>query len=232
MTLSELAPPSIASPSGALWGTGSAGGFHRGTEEVSFHASDLTGISKATVSVDGHVAATSEGVCDYTKPLPCQPLSPVFTVDTTQLSDGAHTVTLDAYNAAGNETQLTEQIVVANQPPPPPVGLKAVAQSDGSFIVSWTDPSHVAPIVGAIYQLCPPSGVGCGSATPTGHDSPITLPASAGGQIVRVWLTDAAGNSSSGNAATVTLNPIRFQHDQTATGPLAASARETCGAWS
>jgi hypothetical protein len=207
VTLSELAPPSIASPSGALWGTGSAGGFHQGTEEVSFHASDLTGISKATVSVDGHVAATSQGVCDYTKPLPCQPLSPVFPVDTAQLSDGAHTVTLDAYNAAGNDTQLTEQIVVANQPPPPPVGLKAVAQPDGSFIVSWTDPSHVTPIIGAIYQLCPSSGIGCGGATPTGHDSPITLPASAGGQIVRVWLTDAAGNSSSGNAAVVTLSP-------------------------
>jgi hypothetical protein len=206
VTLSELAPPSIASPSGALWGAGSAGGFHRSVEEVSFHATDLTGIAKATVSVDGHVAATSEGVCDYTKPLPCQPLSPTFAVDTTQLSDGTHTVTLSAYNAAGNETQLTEQIVVANQPPPPPIGLKAVAQSDGSFVVSWTDPSHIAPIVGAIYQLCSTGGGGCGGATPTGHDSPITLPATAGGQTVQVWLIDVAGNSSSENAATVTLS--------------------------
>jgi hypothetical protein len=205
VTLSELAPPSIASPTGPLWGAGSAGGFHKGTEQASFKASDLTGIAKATISVDGVVVESDEGVCGYTQPLPCQPLSPVFEVDTTQLTDGTHTVTITAYDAAGNEAQLMEQIVVANQPPPPPVGLKAVVQSDGSFVVSWTDPSHIAPIVGAIYQLCPASGVGCGSATPTG-DSPITLPASAAGQIVRVWLADAAGNSSPANSASVTLS--------------------------
>ncbi len=233
VTLSELAPPSIASPTGPLWGAGSAGGFHKGTEQVSFQASDLTGISKATIAVDGQIGGTDEGVCDYTQPLPCQPLSPVFEVDTTLLTDGTHTVTLAVYDAAGNETQSTERIVVANQPPPPPVGLKAVVQSDGSFVVSWTDPSDVAPIVGAIYQLCPASGVGCTSATPIGHDSPIPLPASAAGQIVRVWLADAAGNSSFGERSISGSKLVRWQHDRTAgrIGAVAFSACDTCRTW-
>jgi hypothetical protein len=205
VTLNTQAPPAIATPTGPLWGSGSAGGFHKGVEQVGFAASDLTGIAKATVSVDGHVMATHQGTCDYTQPLPCQSLSPTFQVDTTQLTDGAHTVVLNAYDAAGNEAQLTEQIVVANQPPPPPVGLKAAAQSGGSFVVSWSDPTHAAPIVGATYQLCPSSRVGCSAPTPTGHDSPITLPANVAGQTVRVWLTDAAGNSSPANAASVIL---------------------------
>ncbi len=206
VTLSTQAPPSIASPTGSLWGTGSAGGFHKGVELVSLAASDLTGIARVTVSVDGHVVASHQGVCDYTQPLPCQSLSAVFQVDTTQLADGAHTVALEAYDAAGNEGRLTEQIVVANQPPPPPVSLKAVAQPDGSFVVSWSDPPDVAPIVGSTYELCPPSGVGCTSPTATGHDNPIALPASAAGQTVKVWLTDAAGNSNPANAASSALS--------------------------
>ena len=209
VTLSEQAPPSIASPGGALWGPGPANGFHKGVEQVSFAASDLTGIVRASISVDGHVTASQQGVCDYSQPLPCQPLSAVFQVDTTQLTDGVHTVALEAYDAAGNEGRLTEQIVVANQPPPPPVSLKAVAQPDGSFVVSWSDPPHVASIVGSTYELCPPSGVGCTSPTPTGHDSPLSLPASAAGQTVKVWLTDAAGNSNLANAASAALTPTR-----------------------
>jgi hypothetical protein len=206
VTLSEQAPPSIASPGGALWGPGPANGFHKGVEQVSFQASDLTGISRANLSVDGSVLSSRQGVCDFTQPLPCQPLSPLVQLDTTQLTDGAHTVALDAYNAAGNEARLTEQIVVANQPPRPPVGLKTVVRPDGSFVVSWGDPPDVAPIVGSTYELCPPSGVGCTSPTPTGHDSPLSLPASAAGQTVKVWLSDAAGNSNPANAASSPLS--------------------------
>lgn len=204
VTLKEQAPPSITGLGGSLWGAGTAGGFHRGSEQVSFQASDLTGIAKATISIDGSVVATEEGVCDYTQPLPCQPLSPAFQVDTTQLTDGAHTVAVDAFNAANNNTRLTEQIVVVNQPPLSPVALKAAAQADGSFVVSWSDPAHVAPIAGAVYQLCPAGGAVCGSPVAVG-DGPFALPASAAGESVRVWLVDVAGNSSSGNAASVTL---------------------------
>jgi hypothetical protein len=205
VTLSTEAPPSIASPSGSLWGVGSAGGFHKGVEQVSFGTTDLTGVAKAMISVDGNALASQQGVCDYSQPLPCQPLNPVFQVDTARLTDGVHTIALDAYDAAGNERRLTEQISVANHPPPPPVSLTAVAQRDGSFVVSWSDPHDVIPIVSSTYELCPPSEIGCTNPTATGHNSPLSLPASAAGQIVIVWLTDAAGNTSPANTASVAL---------------------------
>jgi hypothetical protein len=130
VVLSEQAPPSIADPTGPLW----TDATHRLTEQVSFHASDLTGISQAALSVDGVAMAHTPGICDYTRPLPCQPLIPTFDVDTTQLPDGTHTLTLSATNAAGNHTSVSEPIVVANQPPPPP-----------AVITPSTTPAVVAP---------------------------------------------------------------------------------------
>ncbi len=204
VTLSEQAHPSITGPNGSLWEGGTANGFHRGVEQISFKATDLTGIARATVSVDGTMAATQEGVCDYSQPLPCKPLSPVLQVDTTHLIDGPHTIAIDAYNAAGNDAQLTEQIVVANQPPLSPVALKAAGEPDGSFVVSWSDPVHVTPIMGAMYQLCSANGASCGGPVAVG-DAPFALPSSAGGELVRVWLVDVAGNSSAVNVASAIL---------------------------
>jgi hypothetical protein len=216
VTLSELAPPSIASPNGTLWGPGPANGFHKGTEQVSFQASDLTGISKTTVSVDGSPVSTQQGACDFTHPLPCQPSSPIFMLDTTKLEDGTHTVALDAYNAAGNDTRQSEQVIVVNKPPPPPVGISAVQQADGSFRVSWSDPAHLAPITDASYQLCPPLPQGCAAPVDSGKDQPITIiNPRVSGWSVRVWLTDAAGNASPTNAASVALTPRRPEKSET-----------------
>jgi hypothetical protein len=206
VTLSTQAPPSIANPTGSLWESGAANGFHKGTQQVNVSASDLTGIAKVAISVDGHVVASQEGICDYSRPLPCKPLNATFVVDTTKLVDGTHTVVIEAYDAAGNEGRLTEQIVVGNQPPPPPTNLTTVEQSDGSFIVSWSDPADVTPIVGAVYETCPLNGNGCSNPVETGHDSPFSLPASDAGQVVKVWLIDAAGNSNPANAAAQTLS--------------------------
>ena len=202
--LTAPAPPSIASPEGSFWLGGAANGYRKGTEQVSFHASDLTGISKASVVMDGHVFETQEGDCDYTEPLPCKQLNPAFAIDTTQIADGPHTLALVAYDAAGNERQIAEQIVVANQPPPAPLDLKAASETGGSFSVSWSDPPHDVPIIGATYQLCLSSGACMGSVS-VAHDSPLVLPSSAAGQTVKVWLTDAAGNSASTNMAATTL---------------------------
>ncbi len=204
VTLSEKAPPSIVSPSGSLWGPGPASGFHQGVEQVSFQASDLSGIAKATVSVDGNVMATQEGVCDYSQPLPCKPLSAALQVDTTHLVDGPHGIAIDAYDAAGNDVQLTGQIVVANQPPLAPMGLKSATQPDGSFVVSWSSPPDVTPIAGAVYQLCSANGASCVTPVAVGN-APFALPPSTGGDVVHVWLVDAAGNRNAGNAASVVL---------------------------
>jgi hypothetical protein len=101
---------------------------------------------------------------------------------------------------------VTERIVIANHPPPPPVSPKVVVQPDDSFVVSWSDPIDAAPIVGASYQLCPPSAGSCSIPILAGHDSPLSFPASAGGQTVKIWLTDAAGNSNPANAVSLVLS--------------------------
>ena len=122
-------------------------------------ASDPTGISQATLSVEEHVIATQAGVCDYTYTIPCQGLTGTLTLNTTQLADGPHTVTLAVYDAAGDEAQVTHQIVVDNTAPPAPTDLSALRAPDGSDTVSWADPAHVVPITQATYQLCPASGM-------------------------------------------------------------------------
>ena len=206
VTLSETTDPTFTSVGGVLWGPGPASGFHKGTETVSFAATDPTGISQVTLSLDGHPVATATGVCEYTFTIPCQPLAGTLTLNTTQFPDGAHTLTLTALDAARNESQVTHAITVTNTPPPPPVGLQAARQADGLDTVTWANPAHVAPIAGADYQLCPLPAGPCGtpvSIADTGrlegiHPAP-------GSWEVRVWLADVAGNVDPANAASVPL---------------------------
>lgn len=206
VTLQETATPTITSLSGALWGPGPADGYHRGTESVSFQAGDPTGISQAALSVEGRVIATQAGVCDYTYTIPCQGLAGTLALNTAQLADGPHTVTLAVYDAAGNEAQLTHQIVVDNTAPGAPTGLSASRAPDGSDTVTWADPAHAAPIALATYQLCPVSGGACQPPQTVPDQRLLTgLHQPKGQWTVKVWLTDAIGNVNPAGAASVAL---------------------------
>ncbi len=156
--------------------------------------------------------------------MPCASLAQTFTLDTTRLTDGAHTLTLQVENAAGNETQLTHEIVVDNTAPPPPVGLSVTVASDGTYTMTWSDPlGHAAPIVSANYQFCPIAGP-C-SIAETGPDGHIAgLHAPSGASTVRVWLTDAAGQSNASNAATGTL-PMNKHKEEVPPPPPALRLR-------
>jgi hypothetical protein len=206
VTLQEAATPTIASVSGALWGPGPADGFHHGDESLSFAASDPTGISQAALSVEGHVIATQTGACDFTYAIPCQGLTGNLALNTAQLADGPHTVTLAVYDAAGNEAQLTHPIVVDNTAPPPPTNLSASRAIDGTDTVTWADPAHAAPITGATYQLCPTSGGACQPPQTVPNQQCLTglLPPK-GQWTIKVWLTDAIGNVNPANAASIAL---------------------------
>jgi hypothetical protein len=206
VTLNETTNPSLLGLSGELWGPGPADGFHRGVESVTFAAADPSGISQATLSVDGHSSATQTGVCDYTYPIPCQGLERTLTLDTTQLTDGPHTLTLAVLSAAQNETQLTHQITVDNGAPATPSALSAVRALDGSDTVTWSDPPHVAPIIQVNYQLCRLAGGAC--------RAPLSAPnlerlngihPPPGRWQIKVWLTDQIGNINPANAAAASL---------------------------
>lgn len=213
VTLSDSTPPTLGAPSGSLWDEGEAGGYHKGTEGVSVEANDVGGGVKAIVlSADGTPVASYEAACNDTDPQPC-PLSTgpqTLTLNTTQLADGTHTLSLVAVDAAGNHSTIaSKQITVDNTPPAPPVGLSATATTPGgsTFTASWSDPpGQVAPIASATIQVCPAGGGTCGAPTtaPAAGPATVTVPGP-GSWTLAVWLIDAAGNSSQANAAYTTL---------------------------
>ncbi len=210
VTLSDPTPPTLGAPSGVLWGPGEAAGFHKGTESVAVSADDVGGGAASIVlSVDGRPVESYTAPCNFTfaQPCPSSTGTPTLTLPTTGLSDGTHTLTLVAADAAGNQSAAaSEQITVENSAPPPPVGLSATAtQAGGStFTTTWTDPAgQVAPITGALYQVCPVSGSGSCSApapAPAAGPATVTVPGP-GSWSIAVWLTNAAGNASPAAAA-------------------------------
>jgi hypothetical protein len=118
VTLSDPAPPTLSAPSGALWGPGEAGGFHKGAESVTTSAQDAGGgVQSIVLAADGQPVETYNAPCNFTLVQPC-PLSTgaqTLTLPTTSLTDGPHTLTLVATDAAGNQsTVASEQITVKN----------------------------------------------------------------------------------------------------------------------
>jgi hypothetical protein len=214
VTLNDPTTPTLSAPSGALWGPGEAGGFHKGAESVTISAQDIGGgVQSIVLAADGQPVETYNASCNFTfaKPCPLSTGAQTLTLPTTSLTDGAHTVTLVATDAAGNRsTVVSEQITVANNPPPPPTGLTALATQTGSstFTVSWSDPSgQPVPITGAIYEVCPATGSGACSApvaAPAAGPATVTVPGP-GNWDLAVWLINAAGNGTPANAAHTTL---------------------------
>jgi len=215
VTISDPTPPTLSAPSGALWAPGAYGGFHKGTEAVTISAQDVGGgVQSITLAADGHAVATYSAACNFTFPQPC-PLSTgpqTLTLATSSLTDGTHTLALVATDAAGNQSSVaSEQVAIDNNPPPPPTGLAASATQPGgsTFTTTWNEPGgQVAPITEATYQVCPATGAGsCGPATAAPPNGPVavTVPGP-GSWNIAVWLTNAAGNSSSANAAHTIVN--------------------------
>lgn len=210
VTLSDPTSPTLNAPSGALWGPSAAGGFHKGTESVAVSAQDAGGgVGSIVLSADGRPMETYTAPCNFTFAQPCPPStgSQTLSLPTTQLSDGKHTLTLVASDAAGNQSNVaSEEITVDNAAPLPPVGLSATpTQTGGStFTVTWSDPQgQLAPITGALYQVCPASGSGSCStpaAAPAAGPATVTVPGP-GSWSIAVWLIDAAGNASPADAA-------------------------------
>jgi hypothetical protein len=218
VTVSDPTPPTLNAPSGALWEPGAHGSFHKGAEAVTVSAQDVGGgVQSITLSTDEHPVATYSATCNFTFPQPCA-LSTgpqTLTLATPNLTDGTHTLTLTAIDAAGNQsTVASQQIAIDNNPPSPPTELAASPTQPGGsiFTATWTEPiGQVAPITEATYQVCPSTGSGpCGPATtaPSGGPAAVTVPGP-GSWNIAVWLTNAAGNGTAANAAhTIVTVPV------------------------
>lgn len=189
---------------GALWG----GGVVWGSEPVTFSTSDPSGIAQVALDgPDGQIALQPQS-CDYSQTQPCPQLSSgSLELNTTELHDGAQTLTLLVTDAAGNTTPVpSPTVVVDNNGPSAPQSLTATAVGGGSDTIdlSWSDPANPPqPVSGAFAQLCQAT---CGSAIAINGSggAQITAPGP-GTYTIRLWLIDQAGRGSAANATTIAV---------------------------
>jgi len=117
VTLSDSTPPTVGPFSGSL----ADGGVQSGTQSLSFPVSDSTGIKELAVALDGRILPESPGAqsCDYTDPTPCPSLATqTYTVNTTALTDGQHTIEVKAIDAAGLASTASQVFTVSNPQAP------------------------------------------------------------------------------------------------------------------
>lgn len=209
VTVEDSTAPTLGSPSGSLV---EATAYHHGAETVTVGATDKGGgLSRIAVLVDGAAHGEYVAPCDYTKVIPC-PLSTgaeTITVQTAELADGEHSLSLAAFDAAGNmSSSTTTHIVVDNHSPPPPVGLKATQVGQGAWSATWTVPTgQVAPVKEAIYEVCAAGGESpCSAPATAPPEGPLNISVPGPGTwTLVVWLVDAAGNGSRAQSAMVSL---------------------------
>jgi hypothetical protein len=234
--------PDIGATSGSLTQTGP----HAGTASVTFSATDKgSGLYRAIVSVDGvQVSAntlnTNGGKCvdqghapgfdsAYVVPCPLNLLGAVASLDTTGLTEGDHTVTVDVEDAAGNSSRaltragFTVDNVAAPAATTAPT-LTGTAQVEAVLTAglgSWTNQ------VGALsfrFEACEADGSGCVARTAWGFagvDS-LAYQITPGDEGKRVRLAVQGRNAI--NEVTTAYSPVTA-----AVVPSEACATGVCG---
>jgi hypothetical protein len=214
MTLSESAVPTVSFDGGTL----TTAGAKKGSKSVDVVAVDgHSGVRKVEVMLDDTVLGSADhnsriwGVpmqsqpaetCSYASWNAC-PLTQreTFTVDTTRVPDGAHSLTVRATDAAGNAkaTTATEPVTVDNTAPAAPAATSAtsVTTEADSAAITWSHPSgQTSPIVAAHVVVCGPNGCQDVTVPASGATGGATINRTDGygTYTVRVGLEDAAGN--------------------------------------
>lgn len=123
----DTAPPSVSISAPAPGGTVS------GTVSVSGSASDNVGVATVQVSVDGGPYQAAQGTSSWS-----------YSVDTTALTNGSHTLTARATDTSGNVSTANESVTVQNGTPPPPGVVDQLVTPEGatiqiySGVTGWT----------------------------------------------------------------------------------------------
>lgn len=210
--------PAVGSIGGGLW----QDGWKSGTQTVAFDASDNTGIRHTAVLIDGKTVASHGHACDGTRTIPCPQGGDSDPISTAPLTDGAHQLTVQATDSAGNPGSASRRLLVDNTPPGAPQGLDLVGgegwRSSNSFAVRWTNPKvDGAQVAGANWQLCPAVAAdekaGCVAGSKPGEAisslTDLQVPRD-GDWVLKVWLVDEAGNQTQTNAAA----PVHLRVDR------------------
>jgi hypothetical protein len=227
VTLADDSNPAVSATGGGL----ASGQWLRGTQSLTFDASDNSGIRRTRFWADdlGNLANDVRD-CDYTFAVPCTNVSGgQYSLDTTRLSDGQHVIAADGLDATDSNWSQTVQTVHVDNHAPAEPGAPGVVGGEGwrrtnGFVVKWSNPGSAAPIDRAFYELCRADGSGCttdSQANAGGIEqlSNVQVPGP-GDYTIRVWLEDAAGNVSDAKSA-----PLHLKFDDVAPAQAAPQHR-------
>jgi chitodextrinase len=188
VTVSVAAPADTTQPT-VSFASPAAGATVSGTIQVQASASDNVGVSKVELSVDGSLTDT----------LTASPWT--FSLDTSTLANGSHTLSMTAYDAAGNSSSAQISVSVQNgsvdtTPPKAPSSLKAAVLGNTQIALYWTPSTDNVGVAGYdVYR----DGVQISSTgLPNYLDSGL---APATSHTYQVFARDAAGNRSLGSRA-------------------------------
>ncbi len=161
--------------------------------QITFSTTDATsGVSHYEVGIDG--GSFTIQTSPYTLP---------------SLSDGTHTITVRAYDNAGNYREGTVEIYIDTTCPSVPSEVEATPDSwtqTNSFVIEWTNPTETDTSgikVGTWFKIGSPPTLNS-DGTWIG-DKPITVTSLEGEQVIYIWLEDNIGNVDYNNYGTTTL---------------------------
>ena len=188
--ISDPTTAALSAQAGPLW-TSSA--WLSGSQSLSFSASDNVGIASLGANVGGEQRIVASD-CDYARPVPC-PATRDFSAsfDTARLSDGPHSVIIEATDSGGNQSSQSRQILVDNTAPSAPGAPQlsgspsAIWRTINDFTLSYSNPAKAAgaPLSSHDIEICPlaangdPVSAGCSSESRVGAPAvdTVSLPA-------------------------------------------------------
>ena len=193
---SDTTPPtvSISAPAG--------GATISGTTAVSATASDNVAVAGVQFKLDGASLGAEDTVSPYS-----------INWNTTGVANGAHSLTATARDAAGNvTTSIAVSVTVSNTPDTTPPTVSMTAPSDGGTVsgsavaVSATSADNVG-VAGVQFLL---DGVAIGAEVTTAPYSILwnTTTATNSSHTLSARARDAAGNTATSAAVTVTVNNV------------------------
>jgi len=204
----DTSPPSVSIASPA------AGATVRGTIGVAGTASDNVQVASIAVSVDGGAYVAAQGTTSWS-----------FALDTRSLTDGAHTVTARAKDAAGNATTASVRFTSSNADTTPPM-VSISAPSGGATVGGTVSVSGTASDTGGL--------AGVSVSVDGGLPQPATGTASWTDGVDTTSLADgthtvtARAIDTSGNAATASVS-VNVQNADT-TAPSVQISSPVAGA--
>ncbi|HVX48413.1 MAG TPA: Ig-like domain-containing protein [Candidatus Saccharimonadales bacterium] len=180
---------SIASPSN--------GSTVSGIVTATASASDNVGVTKVEISVDGSLK-----IADTSAPYN-------YSFDSKTISNGSHTISAKAYDAAGNSSSSSVTVTVNNPdttPPSAPTNVNATAASATTVSLGWSASTDSGPnATGVAKYNVLRNGVVLAQVTGTSYTDSTAVASTPYSYVVQA--VDGAGNVSSNSTAAAVTTP-------------------------